>query len=132
MPITTPDEIEEKRYAAGDTNAPEVEFDGREMSTVEALEIVNTDLAGLWDAISEIERDGVTDDELREIVARQQERIEELEQALADAQNQLDSVAMRCNKCENYISMPWREPHRCSECGERLAWDKMENRLRGE
>lgn len=56
--------------------------------------------------------------------------LDRLRRRLDELQEEVDSMAITCGECDQIISMPWREPRTCSNCGERLAWDALEEKMR--
>lgn len=118
MPLTTPDEIEEKPNPPVNSDAPELEFDGREMTTIEALQILHKDIAGLWDAISKIERGGVADADLEDTVAEQEREIRELQERVEE----LEREEHNCARCGESLSGD--ETH-CTGCGQELDWEAL-------
>lgn len=115
MPITTPEEVDDKRYSPENTDAPVIEFDGREMTTAEALQIVDRSHGEFWKLIGQLQDEVEEKDEtiqtLSNEIASLRERVEELERE-----------EYQCDRCGESLSGD--ETH-CSGCGRELDWEAV-------
>lgn len=118
MPVTTPDEVKDR------SDTPEVELSGSVITTPEAIEEIDDEISELWHVVRNIAGQQGSGEDFSQEFQQLHDRLDQL-------QDEVDNLSVACADCGNVIGMPWREPSECPDCGVRLHWDAMEEKMRG-